>query len=141
MRGFTLIELIASMVLMSVLAISLASAWVDAGQRVQVARDDLIAALFSAQQLAMARSDGVRLIVSAEHIDIRIDADGDALFSGAESVSAGGVQYPLNFPAGVSATAAVFDYDRLGRTAAAAVTLRGPRASAGVTVADSGYAY
>ena len=140
-RGFTLIEFVATIVLVSVVAVSLSSLFRSGGQGVQAGRDDMVAAFFAAQQLAMTRAAGVRLLVGTNRVDIRLDADNNGLFTAAESIAVGDTAYPLNLPAGVVSTAATFDYDRLGRTGGAVLTLSGGGASVTVTVADSGYAF
>ena len=131
-RGFTLIELITVMILVSVVSVTLFSRIGSiSSTNVQASRDDLIAALFFAQQTAMARSS-IQLIVS----------------SGAVSVTEGGTPivihskaYPLNFSSGVTASPITFTYDKLGRTTAGTITLTGGGANATVTVEASGYAH
>jgi len=140
-QGFTLIELITVLVLMSVLGAYALPRLTDTGQQqVQSGRDDVVAALFSAQQLAMVRSSGVRLITSATQVDIRLDANNNGIFLPAESLLIAGTQYPVDLPFGVTLSAATFDYDRLGRTSAANLTIAKGSASATITVSDSGYA-
>ena len=110
-------------------------------QQVQSGRDDVVAALFSAQQLAMVRANSIRLITSATQVDIRLDANGNGIFLPSESLQIAGTQYPVSLPFGVTLDAATFDYDRLGRTSAASLTIAKGGASATITVSDSGYAF
>jgi len=139
--GFTLIELIMVIVILSVLSISAGSKFFDtATAQVQSGRDDVVAAFFSAQQLAMVRSDDVRLITSTTQVDIRLDVDDNGVFSASESVLLAGTQYPITLPFGVSLATATFDYDRLGRTSAASLGITKGSASATISVSDSGYA-
>jgi len=140
-QGFTLIELVTVLILMSALAAYALPRITDTGQQqVQAGRDYVVAALFSAQQLAMVRSNNIRLITSATQVDIRLDANVNGTFEASESLQLAGIQYPLSLPFGVTLAAATFDYDRLGRTSAASLAIVKGSASATITVSDSGYA-
>jgi MSHA pilin protein MshC len=131
-RGFTLIELIAVMVVVGVMSVVLFSRIGNVSHsNVQASRDDLIAALFFAQQSAMARS-GIQLIVIANSVSV--EENGVPIIVHSQG-------YPLAFQQGVSATPAVFFYNKLGGTTAGAITLSGNGASASVTVEASGYAH
>ena len=132
-RGFTLIELITVVVLISVLSVTLFSRMGSiASAKVQASRDDLIAALFFAQQTAMARS-GISLVITSGAVDVKENGT---------SLKIDNKSYPLNFTGGVTATAATFNYDKLGRTTTAVISLNGSDgASASVTVEASGYAH
>lgn len=129
--GFTLIELIAIIVILGIIGITVSSRFTDGDiASVQTSRDDLVAALFFAQQTAMAR-DNIQLVVTGSSVDVRENG------SSIDTV----VEYPLAFADGVQATPQVFSYDKLGRTTAASITLILNGASATVNVSDSGYAY
>ena len=134
-RGFTLIELIAVIVLLAVVSISVTSRFTDTGSAVQASRDDLIAALFYAQQIAMARDSNtnpIRVVTTANSISVT--ENGVALLHGS-------VQYPLTLTSGVVlAPATTLNYDKLGRTNASAFTLSRNGVSLSVSVSDSGYA-
>ena len=68
--GFTLVELIAVITLLGVLSVVLFSRINSvSASRVQASRDDLIAALFFAQQLAMSRSN-IQLTISSNSINV-----------------------------------------------------------------------
>ena len=129
-HGFTLIELVCVIVLVSVLSIALFNRLNfvnDAG--VQAGRDDLIAALFFAQQTAMAR-DNIQVVITSTAVSVR------------EGVVPAAIRgYPINFPAGVSATAATFNYDKLGHTTSSTITLTKAGTTATVKVEASGYAH
>lgn len=58
-RGFTLIELIAVVILVSILAVNLSSRFNFDYADLQATRDDIVAGLFYAQQVAMARDGAV----------------------------------------------------------------------------------
>lgn len=132
-KGFSLIELVTVMILLGVVSVVLFSRVGSASTApMQSGRDDLIAALFFAQQTAMARS-GVQLVVTANSVSVTengapivIDSKG----------------YPLSFASGVSVTPKTFIYDKLGRTTAGTITLSAPGGiSASVVVEASGYAH
>jgi MSHA pilin protein MshC len=139
-RGFTLIELVTVMILVGILSVTLFSRIGSTGTApIQSGRDDLIAALFFAQQQAMMRSD-ITLAFTSNSISVNE--------SGTPIV---GTPYPLVMPAGVTLTAYPnsipfsLAYDKLGRTSEATITLTGSGNSSGVTatiqVEASGYAY
>jgi len=132
-RGFTLIELIAVMIIIGIISVSLFSRLGNVtSANLQAGRDDLIAALFFAQQTAMARS-GIQAIVTASSVSVT--ENGTPLVVHEKG-------YPLSFPSGVTATPATFTYDKLGRTTAATINLTSTSgASASVTVEASGYAH
>ena len=132
-KGFTLIELIAVIIIISIMSVTLLSRMNSiSSANLQAGRDDLITALFFAQQSAMARSN-IQLILT----------------SGAVSVTENGTPlivhnkgYPLSFPSGVTSTAATLTYDKLGRTTATNITLSGAGGSSAVVrVEASGYAH
>lgn len=132
-KGFSLIELIAVMVILSVVSITVTARFSDGkAASVQAGRDDLIAALFFAQQTAMARNN-IQVIVSATNVSVTENGMAISLNQDA---------YPLSFPANVTATAATFTYDKLGRVnSAGSITLSLDGTSAVITVDGSGYAY
>ncbi len=129
-RGFTLIELIAVMVIVGVMSVTLFSRLGSVNSTsVQASRDDLIAALFFAQQTAMARS-GVQLVVSSSSVSVT------------ENLPPVTSLQSYNFANGVSATPLTLSYDKLGRTTSSTITLTNSvGASAMVNVEASGYAH
>jgi len=133
-RGFSLIELITIMILLSVISITLFSRLGSAGTApIQSSRDDLIAALFFAQQQAMMRPN-ITLQVTVNSISVNENGSPIA-----------GTHYPLAMPAGVALTPVNLTYDKLGRTTATDITLMGSGNSSGVSatvrVDASGYAF
>lgn len=132
-KGFSLIELIAVMVILSVVSITVTARFSDGKvASVQAGRDDVIAALFFAQQTSMARNN-IQVVVSATSVSVTENGIAISLNQDA---------YPLNFPANVTATAATFIYDKLGRVSSAgSITLSLDGTSAVITVDGSGYAY
>lgn len=132
-RGFTLIELITVIILISIMSVTLFSRLGSvATTNVHAGRDDLIAALFFAQQTAMARS-GIQLILTTNSVSVTENGTPIVVHSQG---------YPLSFRSGVSTTAQTLTYDKLGRTTATTITLTGTGGiSAVVTVEASGYAH
>jgi MSHA pilin protein MshC len=132
-RGFTLIELITVIILISIMSVTLMSRLSSVSTaNLQSGRDDLIAALFFAQQTAMARS-GIQLILTANSVSVT--ENGTPLIVHNKG-------YPLSFPSGVSTSALNLTYDKLGRTTATTIILTATGgASAIVTVEASGYAH
>lgn len=135
-RGFSLIELITVMILVGILSITLFSRLGPLGTApIQSGRDDLIAALFFAQQQAMMRSKitlvvtGSSISVNENNVPLKISTD----------------HYPLAMPKGVSLSPITLAYDKLGRTTATNITLTGSGNSSGVSarirVESSGYAF
>lgn len=131
-RGFTLIELIAVIVLVGIISISVNSRfYAQSSAKIQASRDDVIAALFFAQQTAMARS-GIVVTVGANTVNVTENGMPIVIHGGA---------YPLSLPSGVTVTPASFTYDKLGRTSPGNITLSGDGVSATITVEASGYAH
>jgi len=134
-KGYTLIELIAIIVLVGAISITLMSRTDIGTAAIQSSRDDLIAALFFAQQQAMMRQN-ISLIVTSDTITV------------AESgvpIKVSSDYYPLRLPKGVSINPVTLSYDKLGRTTAKTITLTGSGNSSGVSarvrVEASGYAF
>ncbi len=135
-HGFTLLELITVMILIGVISISLFSRIGSTGSApVQSSRDDLIAALFFAQQQAMMRP-GITLVVASTTVSVNHNGNPIRISSDF---------YPLTFTRGVTATPVTLSYDRLGRTTAANIIVTGSGNSSGVSatvkVETSGYAF
>ncbi len=138
--GFSLVELITVMILVGILSIVLFSRLGPVNTAsVQSGRDDVIAALFFAQQTAMMRPN-ITLVITANSVSVNENG---------APIKVSNSYYPLVMPTGVTlATSPVtntFTYDKLGRTATATITLSGSGNSAGtsarITVDVSGYAY
>lgn len=135
-RGFSLIELITVMILVGILSITLFSRLGSVGaSTVQSGRDDVIAALFFAQQQAMMRSK-IKVVITANAISVNEDG---------VSIKVSNDYYPLEMPKGVILTPVTLTYDKLGRTTATDITLTGSGNSNGVSakirVDVSGYAF
>lgn len=153
-RGFSLVELIAVIIILGIISVSLFFRLdVTRTGAIQSSRDDLIAALFFAQQQAMMRANNdpnakveISLTITLNTISVTEN--------GAPIVVSNG-HYPLNLPKGVTlsavnATGSIvsnlsLNYDKLGRTTATTITLTGSGNSSGVSarvrVEASGYAF
>ena len=133
-EGFSLIELITIIVIMSVLGAGVTSRFYDEDvASVQTSRDDIIAALFFAQQTAMAR-DNIQLSITANTVNVTENGNPIRIHSDA---------YPLTLSSGVSVTAipSTFSYDKLGKTTPGSITVSRDGVSATITVEASGYAH
>ncbi|MDR7090144.1 pilus assembly FimT family protein [Cellvibrio fibrivorans] len=135
-QGFTLIELVTVMILVGIVSVVLLSRISSTGAAaVQSGRDDLIAALFFAQQQAMMRSN-ISVVLTANSVSVNENNN---------PIAVSNDFYPLTMPAGVSLPALTLNYDKLGRTTATQIVLTGSGNSSGVTatiqVDASGYAY
>lgn len=134
--GFSLIELIAVLIILGVVAFVTVPRFSSVNSALQSGRDDTVAALFFARQIAMARDSAanpVRFVVTSSSLSVT--ENGVPLLYG-------GTQYPLTLPAGVSfATATVFEYDKLGRIAVPSdLSLSEGSNTLVVQVSESGYA-
>lgn len=140
--GFTLVELIAVLIVVGVLAAMVGSRMISQTTfQLQAGRDLLTTALFSAQQKAMAQLAPVRVTVNGTTIDIRLDANGDGSFSSSESIYVAGTQYPMVVEGGVVFSAHSLDYNHLGHTTPAVISVGKGGQSVQVTVTATGYAY
>lgn len=138
--GFSLIELVTVMILLGIVSVVLFSRSSVTGMApVQSGRDDLIAALFFAQQQAMMRANpttNITLVTTATTVSVNENN---------VPISVSNNYYPLTMPAGVTLPVLNLAYDKLGRTAATVITVTGSGNNAGVTaviqVEASGYAF
>ena len=132
-RGFTLVELITVLILVSIISVTAVSKMSGVSSaNLQASRDDLIAALFFAQQTAMARSN-IQLVVTANSVSVTENGAPIVVHSKG---------YPLTLAHGVTASAATLSYDKLGRTTATTISLSAAGGvSASIVVEASGYAH
>lgn len=132
-NGFTLLELIAVIVVIGILAVTFMFRIDSISPSVQTSRDDIIAALFFAQQTAMAR-DNIQLSINANTVNVTENGNSIRVHSDA---------YPLTLSSGVSVTAipSTFSYDKLGKTTPGSITVSRDGVSATITVEASGYAH
>ena len=133
--GFTLVELVVVIVLLAVLASVATSRFTDSALfRLQTTRDDIVAGLFYAQQLAMARGDTATIEFDATANSINVQQDNTDLATS---------PYPLALPSDLSLSPiTTLVYDKLGRTANTTFTLTDSSgATATITVEATGYAH
>lgn len=142
-KGFTLLELIAVLVLVGILAGTVSARLLPSDTfQLQSSRDQVVTAFFAAQQRAMAQTNSVRLsLVSPNQIDIREDTDGDGDFNDESSLRLGGTGYPVTLLSHQTISAAIFDFDRLGKTSASTLTLSQGSDSVNISVTATGYIF
>ena len=132
--GFTLIELVAVIIVLGVISVITGSRFYNQDLAIiQASRDDIIAALFFAQQTAMAR-DNIQLSITANTVNVTENGNPIRIHSDA---------YPLTLPSGVSviSTRPTYAYDKLGKTTPGSITVSRDGVSATITVEASGYAH
>lgn len=140
MAGFTLLELIITLIVIGVLAATAAPIFFSESSFSSVAsRDEMLAVLRNAQQRAMADAGtSYCLITTASSYSVNsgctVGIDGTPI-----NLPEGGGNYPRNFLDGVSiAPATKLVYDQLGNTSATTFTFSGGEK---LCVAATGYAY
>lgn len=140
-KGFTLVELVAVLVLIGILGATVTSAMLPSATfQLQSSRDQVVTAFFAAQQRAMAQTRPVRLsLVAPNQIDIREDSDGDGSFADETSKTLGGIRYPVTLLPNQSIDAADFDFNRLGKTSAGVLNLSQSGAAVAINISANGY--
>ena len=139
-RAFTLVELIAVLVLVGVLsAVSFGRFISNDTFRLQKSRDHLVAAFYSAQQLAMHQQDRVQLLTQSNRIDIRKDTNGNGTFESSESVRMDGLSYPFALESGQSMPSVSLNFNRLGHTAAVDINISLNSQSTRVSIGRTGF--
>lgn len=137
-KGFTFIELIAILVIVSILTATLVSgSQPSTSFQLQSSRDQVITAFFAAQQRAMTQTRAVSVVISAPNtVDIREDVGGVAT-----SLAIGGTQYPIALLPSQTLTPGVFLFDRLGRTSSSRLTLNQGTNSVDITISATGFVF
>lgn len=140
-NGFTFIELISILVIVSVISVTFLSRTTPTDTfQLQASRDQLVAAFFSAQQKAMVQTQAIQLSTSGQTIDIRQDTNSDGNFSTEPSLSIGGVTYPWSTRANQSFSDSTFVFNRLGQTTAGTVSVSMGENRVLVNVSATGFA-
>ncbi len=137
--GFTLVELIAIIVVLGVISVTVASRSTGTlTAQLQASRDSIVAALLLAQQRAMAQVDPVRVVSGGSQLDIQQDSGG-----GYQSVRIGGMQYPLDLAASQTLSSHTLEYNRLGQiegvTTNTSMVLSQGSGSITITISPSGF--
>jgi MSHA pilin protein MshC len=139
--GFTLIELIAVLVILGVLSVAAIGRFLSPDlYALQAARDQTLLCIQAAQQLAMSQARSVRVILSGVSLDVRKDANNNGVFASDESVVLGAVTYPIALTQGVSISAVTLNFNSLGEVAASTVTLTQQTRSLTITISATGFA-
>lgn len=140
-EGFTLVELIAVLVILGVVSVAVAGRFMSPDlYALQAARDRTLLCIQSAQQLAMTQARSVRVILSGTTLDVRKDANNDGVFANGESVVLGAVTYPVTLGQGVSVSASTLNFNSLGEVPATTITLTQQARTRTVTVSATGFA-
>lgn len=137
-RGFSLVELVAVIVVLAVISVSVLQRSLSTSTiELQGSRDLLISAFFSAQQLAMSQNKAVSITTSSSTIDVLIDNNDD----GTPETSAQALfeSYPQTIDATLNTS--VFLFDKLGQTTQGSIIVSQGGQSVTVNVSETGYAY
>lgn len=139
--GFTLVELIAVIVIIGILAVAAATRIQTSSlQDLQAAREFTLMALNQAQQAAMAQEKAVRVIFSGSTLDIRQDSNNNNVFAADESLTLAGTRYPYSLRTGLSISSHTLDFNRKGETTAASITLTKGTATVTISLSAMGFA-
>jgi MSHA pilin protein MshC len=139
-KGFSLVELIAVMVIVSVISVAAISRLMPTSLiQLQAARDQVVSALLQAQQKALYAPYDIRLTTLAGSVDVRQDVNRDGVFAADESIRAGSVTYPLILVAGVQVSTQTLNYSGMGETAAVSLTVSKGSRSLVINVSASGF--
>ncbi len=135
--GFTLIELIAVMVITGILAVTASVRFTPTDIDLQTAKSDVIAALVFARETAMARTDGnssVQFFATANSVDVQVNN---------VSIANGHESYPLTLKGTVSITSGTgtLSFNTLGETDSHTLGLTQGEFSSIITISGVGYAY
>ncbi len=136
-RGFSLVELVAVIVIVGVLVITGSTRYSSDGIQLIRAKSDVMAALRHARQIALARARNdtqIVVIASSDSIDVQ---------ESAASIRFSDAEYPIRFPSSITLTQGRgrFVFDRLGNTRPDTIQLTDGSTTEQITVAGSGYAY
>lgn len=132
-RGFTLIELVAILVLLGILSVAVLPRLMNSDAfDIRVSEDQIKSSIATAQQLALSGAGTVVCQVNTNSISVTVDGT---------PVTFGGVTYPLNMPGSILLSTHTFNFDKLGRTSAATIVVSQGGDSGQVNVEASGYAY
>ncbi|MBB3168757.1 type II secretion system protein [Simiduia aestuariiviva] len=131
--GFTLIELIAVLLLIGIVSATVTSRFFSATDAALLgSRDDVVSALRLAQQTAMDQAGSVTFVATSTSISVNING---------APASSSAFNFPLSLRQGVSLSPAVtLNFNRLGETSATTLALTAGSETINVTVSAAGYA-
>lgn len=144
-KGFTLFELVAVLVLLGILGSTFSAALLPSSSfQLQASRDQVVAAFVVAQQRSMSRLSSVRLSIETPSgapvlIDVREDSDADRDYDDETSIRTGGTSYPLRLLGNQRLTEAEFIFNRLGQTSSRELVLSQGSSFVNISVNRSGY--
>ena len=140
--AFTLIELIAVLVIVGILSATILIRITPGDANIQAAKNDVLAGLIFARETAMARSDGssvVKLIATVNSIDVQINDT---------SIRNINQHYPLVLPGNVTITSVEpvsgeqqLQFTHLGETVEQTIVLEDEDLSLTIIVSGVGYAH
>ncbi|MGH1440453.1 MAG: prepilin-type N-terminal cleavage/methylation domain-containing protein [Cellvibrionaceae bacterium] len=136
-NGFSLLELIAVLMITSVLALTVLPRFTFNDNHILLAKQQIIDGLRHSRELALARAQtntDIRFIVSASTIDVRQDG---------VSVRLPNVTYPINLPSDITVSRGrgFIVFDQLGQSSTALIEVSNGERSETVTLTRGGYAY
>ncbi|MGH1486118.1 MAG: pilus assembly FimT family protein [Cellvibrionaceae bacterium] len=135
--GFTLVELIAVIVIASVFFITLSLRFPNNNTQMILAKNQVLSSLRYARQIALSRAQtdsSVSFILSSNLIDLR---------EGSISVTLPDDVFPIVLPEGITVVqgAGIYIFDRLGNTTANTIRLSDGENLEDIVVSEGGYAY
>ena len=135
--GFTLVELISVIVIVSIFFIIIALRFPNSNTQMMLVKGQILSSLRHARQIALSRArtdSSVSLVLSSDVIDLR---------EGSNSVIFPDDAYPIALPAGITLEQGegTYTFDRLGNTSANTIRLSDGENFVDIVLSKGGYAY
>lgn len=134
-RGFTLVELVAVIVIAAIITVTVSFRPVSAPLELQASRDNIISLFKSAQNLAMSQRHSVAFQTQGSSVSVLIDTDGDNTPDSFANVI--GEVFPVTVTGTLSTSA--FTFNRLGYTQASSISVTKNDLSVSINISASGY--